>query len=88
MRQDYCNFTKEKRKVLNLFTDCVCGAQTVRYGALQQLQYDADQQLRKVTVLFSAAANRPESMNWVLVAMHCGMLPSEQDVQFNVTYGG
>ena len=52
-------------------------------------QYDADQQVRKVTVLFTAAAaNTLESMNWVLVVMHCGMLPSEQDVQFEVTYGG
>ena len=53
-----------------------------------EMQYDADQQVRKVTVLFTAAANTLESMNWVLVVLHCGMLPSEQDVQFAVTYGG
>jgi hypothetical protein len=52
------------------------------------LQYGADQQVRKVTALFTAAANTLESMNWVLVVVHCGMLPSEQDVQFKVTYGG
>ena len=66
------------------------------YGAVRhitaatqpEMQYDADQQVRKVTVSFTAAANTLESMNWVLVVMHCKMLPSEQDVQFSVTYGG
>jgi hypothetical protein len=38
-------------------------------------QYDADQQVRKVTVLFTAAANRLESMNWDLLVVYCKMLP-------------
>jgi len=54
----------------------------------QQLQYDADQQVRKVTVLFIAAASTLESMNWVLVVLHRKMLPSEQGGQFRVTCGG
>jgi len=53
-----------------------------------KLQYDDDQQVRKVTVLFIAAASVLESMNWFLVVMHCKMLPSGQYVQFKAAYGG
>jgi hypothetical protein len=95
-----------KRKVLlNQFTDCVQGAQTADelcgtvHRAVTQLQsqYDADQHVQKVTVLFTSrnlAAREHTEVNELGPCaqrprvMHCKVLQSEQVAQFKVTNGG